>query len=199
MSELEIEKQYIYYESETTDYWEYENNNGEVVKIKFRSIQNSGRPFYYFGPLFIERTTMECTVTKIINGITRKRQFIWPSVQKILVDEKNNTLLFEDYVIIEKPDKEFDENSLVVSIYYYVNWNGQVLTDAYCPVFDLYYPLDKLKEYDIFYDNNDNFANLYRREIKRIGLYLKKIIQSRNSKTNTEFNSKLVQQLKNNG
>ncbi len=93
-------------------------------------IWNSGEAFYLFENLVLNRyfTVMEY-------GTTRQ----WPVVEKIMYDEEQDALLFEDYIEIEKTDEVLDENSLVTNIYFYVDFDGKIISDAYSPLFDTFY------------------------------------------------------------
>lgn len=112
------------------------NKKDETVRIRETSILNIGNSISLYGNSsteFREYMQMEFTGNEYFN--------IWPIVERIEYIEESDCLLFRDFIEIYDEYLETDK-PFITDIYFYVDFRGNILTDAYSPLLDKYYPLD---------------------------------------------------------
>lgn len=116
------------------------NKKNEEVKIIQTGFLNVGKNVSLYGNLDAEfREYMQM----IFNG--NEYFNTWPRVADIDYNEENDCLLFKDYIEIYDEYTEKDK-PFFTEIYFYVDFNGNILTEAYSPMLNKYFPLDVDKE-----------------------------------------------------
>lgn len=112
------------------------NKRGETVKVIVSSFLNIGNNISLYGNKDAEfREYMQLQ----FDGNEYFKT--WPKVAKIEYIEENDCLLFQDYIEIYDEYLETDK-PFISEIYFYVDFKGCIITDAYSPLLNKYYPLD---------------------------------------------------------
>lgn len=114
------------------------NKEGKQVKVEVSSYNNFGKGVSLYGnrdAQFREYMQMTC----------EGEVYTWPRVKSIKYDEEADLLLFQDYIEIYDEYNDFDE-PFITEIYFYVDFEGRIITDAYSPILNKYYPLEVDKD-----------------------------------------------------
>lgn len=116
------------------------NKKGKKVNIKEFSYLNVGKNVSLYGAKDQEaREYMQITFEDA------SEYYPWPRVKNIEYDEESDLLLFQDLIEICDEYNELDE-PLIVDIYYYVNFDGLIVSDGFIPILDRYFPLNVYQE-----------------------------------------------------
>ncbi len=92
----------------------------------------------------------------------------WPKVSGIEYDEDNECFLFRD--LIEIYDEYSDEDvPFTMEIYFYVDFDGNIISDAYSPIANKYFPLDLKPRTIPCVGTISDFSDLYKERIEQIG------------------------------
>lgn len=116
------------------------NKKNETVKIIQTSYLNVGKNVSLYGN---RDTDFREYAQMIFEG--NKYFDTWPRVADIDYVEESDCLLFKDYIEIFDEYTEKDK-PFITEIYFYVDFNGVILTDAYSPMLNKYFPLPVDKE-----------------------------------------------------
>lgn len=143
------------------------NKKGKQVNVKVSDYYNFGPNVNLYGNKGTQfREYMQMTFDgKYFN--------IWPKVKKIQYDKESDLLLFEDYVEIYDNYNNSDE-PFITEIFFYVDFDGNIITDAYSPISNKYYSLvlDRDIEYPWIGENlsaKEKFWNQYNEIKEEIG------------------------------
>lgn len=170
------------------------NKRGETVIIKQISYLDIGNNISLYGNKdteFREYMQMEFAGNEYFNT--------WPLVAKIDYCEESDCLLFQDYIEIYD---EYTERDIpfITDIYFYVDFQGNILTDAYSPMLDKYFPLPVDKEIprcswlDKKLSVKDQFYRRYNEIKEDIGWQMIFLIEKRKN----NMNKKLLERRKDN-
>lgn len=155
------------------------NKKGETVIIMQTSFFNIGKNISLYGNKDTDyREYMQLTFSGNEYFNT------WPIVAKIDYCEEGDCLLFQDYIEI---CDEYTERDMpfITDIYFYVDFQGNILTDAYSPMLNKYFPLPVDKEIPRcpWLDNNlsvkEKFYQRYKEIKEDIGWQMIFLIENR--------------------
>ncbi len=166
------------------------NKKGEKVKIKETSYLNVGKMVSLYGSSDQEaRDYMRI----IIEGNDFYRP--WPRVKNIKYDEVSDLLLFQDLIEIYDEYNELDE-PFIIDIYYYVDFNGYIVSDGYVPMLDQYFPLNVYEDIPRcpWLENNNSpcykFLRRYQEVMEDIGWQIIDLLEVRKRNFKENYHKK---------